>query len=205
MLQEITQDDERMSVNGLGKTAIPCQWDCAYTISDDIARVRQDGKWYFVDKVGTLSLRCHMTVEDYYGLPAYLAIIDIEGLIQNAIQDYQEKTLDDDDLVRCLYFLADEFAWNIESMDISCCLREELEAFVFSLWETNQSCSNRQLLIKIILDFGLQQSYEKIIGSIMVPNLYDAEIKLLLEEVLDVNGMNIQNCKQNSNNADNPL
>lgn len=205
MLQEITPDDERMTDTRLGKTAIPGQWDWLYTISDDITRVRKDGKWYFIDKVGTLSLHCHMITEDYYHLPAYVSLFDLESLIQNAIQDYQEKALDNDDIVRCLYALSDAFSFNIESMDLPYCLLEELEEFVFGLWETNHSGTNGHILIKVILDFGLQKSYEKIMGSMMDPDLYDSEMKLCLREVLEVNGMDIHNHNLNSYNMDNPL
>lgn len=176
----------------LQKLAEEQGYDCAY-ISNNITRVSKDGKWYFLDKDGTLCLRCHARDVDYYNTPAYMYILDIEGLIRNAVQDYREKVLDISEFTRCLYSLGDDFVHNIDGMDLSCSLREELEELVFSLWGNNTlNIVNRELLMSVILAFQLQESYERIMNGLLVPNLYDTETKLCLEEVLNVNGMNIQ-------------
>lgn len=167
-------------------------YDCAY-ILNNITRVSKDGKWYFLDKTGILVPRYHFTEEEYYATPAYMHLSDIEDLIKNLFLDYQDKIRDNSELIRCLYSVGDSFYYNEEGMDLSRWLREELEEFVFSLWGINTlNIINRELLMKVILDFQLQKSYERIMGSMLVPNLYDTEIKSFLEEVLNVNGMNIQ-------------
>ena len=131
-------------------------------------------------------------VEDYYNLPVYMSEYHIEKLIIGAIDDYNNGKYSYDDIVRIMYALSDSFSCNIESMDLSDDVKNKLEEFVLKLWKYDDD-ANTHIVMKIILDFGLQGSYDKIINNIESLKNINYDAYNFLNEVVMVNGNDISN------------
>lgn len=133
-----------------------------------------------------------MKVEDYCNLPTFMSEYEVEKLLVDAINNYNNGKYSYDDIVRIMYVLSDSFSWNIEAMDLSDEIREKLENFVFSLWKYEKNVNN-QIIMKVILDFGLQDSYNKIIDNIDYLKETDYDMYTFLNEVVSINGKDISN------------
>ena len=92
--------------------------------------------------------------EDYYNMPAYVSLYDIEDLVVNAINNYNDGKHSYSEIIRIMYSLGDSFSYNIEEMDLSIEIKQLLEKFVFELWNyKDKSNVNSELIMKVILDF----------------------------------------------------
>ena len=132
--------------------------------------------------------------EDYYNMPAYVSLYDIEDLVVNAINNYNDGKYSYSEIIRIMYSLGDSFSYNIEEMDLSIEIKQLLEKFVFELWNyKDKSNVNSELIMKVILDFGLQESYNKIINNIDYLKETDYDMYSFLNEVVSVNGKDISN------------
>jgi hypothetical protein len=85
-------------INTKGQLNIPCTYDWAYDFSDDIAGVKKDGHYYYINKKGVKIIAQHFEkITPFYNGKAMITIkgktflIDTQGKIIKEVENKIEK------------------------------------------------------------------------------------------------------------------
>ncbi|EEM01997.1 hypothetical protein [Bacillus pseudomycoides] len=122
-----------------------------------------------------------MNIEDYENLPDRLPKEQIYSYFKGAIDDFKQKK-SKDEFLEILTALMERQIMTYELLEEP--LHAELDELISSLWNT-ENYNDVDIILSLIVNLGLEKSFEKVKSSISVSKSITPEILAEIKETIE--------------------
>lgn len=131
-----------------------------------------------------------MRIEEYNKLPDRISIKEIEIMFVDILKKYESEMISKEEFLDIVNILAERQIFTYEILDNN--IREMIDCNLMQIWNT-QSYNEVDIILSVVINLGLQGTYEKVKESLKNNKNIDKKILLEIQETVEDNGEDISN------------
>lgn len=131
-----------------------------------------------------------MRIEEYNKLPDRVSIKELEIMIVDILKKYENGMIFKEEFLDIVNILAERQVFTYEILNDK--IRKKLDDKIKLIWNT-EKYDEVDVILSIVINLGLQGTYEKVKESLKNNKNIDKKILLEIQETVEDNGEDISN------------